>query len=74
MGHSGDKAPAGTAHPADLAARRTIVPHEFMRMALNKAMKTSTLNIHSLIGGDTALIRDMAKAVLQQGGATAGPR
>jgi hypothetical protein len=36
-----------------------------MRMALNKAMKTSTLNIQPRSGGDTALIRGMAEAVLQ---------
>jgi molybdopterin-dependent oxidoreductase alpha subunit len=49
----------------EAAARRTIVPHEFTQMALNKATKTSTLNIQPRIGGDMALIRGMAKAVLE---------
>ncbi|WP_370383344.1 FdhF/YdeP family oxidoreductase [Catenulispora sp. GAS73] len=49
----------------EAAATRTIVPHEFVQMALNKATKTSTLNIQPRIGGDMALIRGMAKAVLE---------
>ena len=49
----------------EAAARRTIVPHEFTQMALNKATKTSTLNIQPRIAGDMALIRGMAKAVLE---------
>jgi molybdopterin-dependent oxidoreductase alpha subunit len=49
----------------EAAATRTIVPHEFVQMALNHATRTSTLNIQPRIGGDMALIRGMAKAVLE---------
>ncbi|WP_370369692.1 FdhF/YdeP family oxidoreductase [Catenulispora sp. GP43] len=49
----------------EAAATRTIVPHEFAQMAMDKATKTSTLNIQPRIGGDMALIRGMAKAVLE---------
>ncbi|MEY9872526.1 molybdopterin-dependent oxidoreductase alpha subunit [Streptacidiphilus sp. MAP12-33] len=50
----------------EAAARRTIIPHDFVDMALNKSTKTSTLNIQPRIGGDMALVRGMAKAVLEQ--------
>ncbi|MFG2651265.1 FdhF/YdeP family oxidoreductase [Streptomyces sp. NPDC048436] len=50
----------------EAAATRTIVPHDFTDMALNKATRTSTLNLQPRIGGDMALIRGMAKAVLEQ--------
>jgi molybdopterin-dependent oxidoreductase alpha subunit len=49
----------------EAAGTRTIVPHEFAQMAVNKATKTSTLNIQPRIGGDMALIRGMAKAMLE---------
>ncbi|MER8103751.1 FdhF/YdeP family oxidoreductase [Kitasatospora sp. NPDC094016] len=56
----------------EAAATRTIVPHEFVDMALFKSTKTSTLNLQPRIGGDMALVRGMAKAILEQ--ATADPR
>lgn len=50
----------------EAAATRTIVPHDFTDMALLKATRTSTLNIQPRIGGDMALLRGVAKAVLEQ--------
>ncbi|WP_030397252.1 FdhF/YdeP family oxidoreductase [Kitasatospora purpeofusca] len=50
----------------EAAATRTIVPHEFLDMALFKATPTSTLNLQVRIGGDMALLRGIAKAVLEQ--------
>ncbi|SCG00027.1 oxidoreductase alpha (molybdopterin) subunit, partial [Streptomyces sp. Ncost-T6T-2b] len=50
----------------EAAATRTIVPHDFTDMALFKTTKTSTLNLQPRIGGDMALLRGMAKAVLEK--------
>ncbi|MFF0504165.1 FdhF/YdeP family oxidoreductase [Streptomyces fimicarius] len=50
----------------EAAATRTIVPHDFTDMALFKATRTSTLNLQPRIGGDMALLRGMAKAVLEK--------
>ncbi|WP_405682621.1 molybdopterin-dependent oxidoreductase [Streptomyces sp. NBC_00057] len=50
----------------EAAATRTIVPHDFMDMALFKTTRTSTLNLQPRIGGDMALLRGMAKAILEQ--------
>ncbi|MBF9068819.1 FdhF/YdeP family oxidoreductase [Streptacidiphilus fuscans] len=50
----------------EAAATRTIIPHDFVDMALNKSTKTSTLNVQVRIGGDMALLRGVAKAVLEQ--------
>ncbi|WP_042421295.1 FdhF/YdeP family oxidoreductase [Streptacidiphilus anmyonensis] len=50
----------------EAAARRTIIPHDFVDMALFKSTRTSTLNIQPRIGGDMALLRGMAKAILEQ--------
>ncbi|MFJ4677864.1 FdhF/YdeP family oxidoreductase [Kitasatospora sp. NPDC088783] len=50
----------------EAAARRTIIPHDFVDMALNKSTRTSTLNVQPRIGGDMALLRGMAKALLEQ--------
>ncbi|WP_369880449.1 FdhF/YdeP family oxidoreductase [Kitasatospora sp. CB02891] len=50
----------------EAAATRTIVPHEFANMALMRATATSTLNLQVRIGGDLALLRAMAKALLEQ--------
>lgn len=47
------------------AARSTITPHEFMDMALLRATKTSTLNVQPRVGGDFALLRGIAKALLE---------
>ncbi|ROR35745.1 molybdopterin-dependent oxidoreductase alpha subunit [Kitasatospora cineracea] len=49
----------------EAAARRTIIPHDFVDMALNKATATSSLNVQPRIGGDMALLRGMAKALLE---------
>jgi molybdopterin-dependent oxidoreductase alpha subunit len=49
----------------EAAARRTIVPHDFLAMATNRATTTSTLNVQPRIGGDLALLRGVAKAVLE---------
>jgi len=50
----------------EAAATRTIVPHEFVDMALNKSTRTSTLNLQVRAGGDMALLRGIAKAVLEE--------
>lgn len=50
----------------EAAATRTIVPHDFTDMALFKPTRTSTLNLQPRIGGDMALLRGMAKAILEQ--------
>lgn len=50
----------------EAAATRTIVPHDFVDMALFKPTRTSTLNLQVRIGGDMALLRGMAKAILEQ--------
>ena len=50
----------------EAASRRTIVPHEFITMATFHATRTGTMNVQPRIGGDLALLRGVAKAVLQQ--------
>ncbi|KAA5830693.1 FdhF/YdeP family oxidoreductase [Saccharopolyspora hirsuta] len=50
----------------EAAATRTIIPHDFARMATFQSTRTSTLNVQPRIGGDMALIRGMAKAVLEE--------
>ncbi|HZX04309.1 FdhF/YdeP family oxidoreductase, partial [Kribbella sp.] len=50
----------------EAAAGRTIVPHEIVDMALNKSTRTSTLNLQVRPGGDLALLRGIAKAVLEE--------
>ncbi|MFG2503788.1 FdhF/YdeP family oxidoreductase [Streptomyces sp. NPDC048441] len=50
----------------EAAATRTIVPHDIMDMALFKTTRTSTLNVQPRIGGDMALMRGVAKAILEQ--------
>jgi molybdopterin-dependent oxidoreductase alpha subunit len=47
------------------AARGTIIPHEVMRMAAFRPTATSTMNVQPRIGGDLALLRGVAKAVLE---------
>ncbi|WP_305784069.1 FdhF/YdeP family oxidoreductase [Symbioplanes lichenis] len=51
----------------EAASRRTIVPHDFTDMALFKATRTGTMNVQPRIGGDLALLRGIAKVVLEQG-------
>jgi molybdopterin-dependent oxidoreductase alpha subunit len=48
------------------AAIRTIVPHEILQMAMFKSTKTSTLNVQPKIAGDMALMRGVAKYVLER--------
>jgi len=50
----------------EAGARRTIIPHEFARMATMHSTPTSTMNLQLRIGGDMALIRGIAKAVLEE--------
>ena len=50
----------------EAGATRTIVPHEFVDMALNKSTRTSTMNLQVRPGGDLALIRGMAKVVFEK--------
>ncbi|MFF0558197.1 FdhF/YdeP family oxidoreductase [Streptomyces sp. NPDC004266] len=50
----------------EAAARRAIIPHDFKDMATFHATKTSTLNLQVRVGGDMALVRGMAKAILEQ--------
>jgi molybdopterin-dependent oxidoreductase alpha subunit len=49
----------------EAAARGTIIPHELARMATLRATPTSTLNIQPRIAGDLALLRGVAKALLE---------
>ena len=50
----------------EAAARRAIIPHEVADMALNRATRTSTLNLQVRPGGDLALLRGIAKAVFEE--------
>lgn len=50
----------------EAASRRTIVPHEFVAMGIFHATETGTMNVQPLIGGDLALLRGVAKAVLER--------
>ncbi|MUL79599.1 FdhF/YdeP family oxidoreductase [Mycolicibacterium sp. CBMA 226] len=50
----------------EAGATKTIIPHDFLRMATFKSTKTSTLNLQPRIGGDMALIRGIAKVILEQ--------
>ncbi|WP_078058457.1 FdhF/YdeP family oxidoreductase [Mycolicibacter icosiumassiliensis] len=49
----------------EAASTRTIVPHEFVDMALFRSTKIGTMNIQPRIGGDFALMRGVAKALLE---------
>jgi molybdopterin-dependent oxidoreductase alpha subunit len=50
----------------EAASRRTIVPHEILAMATFHATKTGTMNVQPRIGGDLALLRGVAKVVLER--------
>ncbi len=50
----------------EAGATRTIIPHDFLRMATFQSTPTSSLNLQPRIGGDMALIRGIAKVVLEQ--------
>jgi molybdopterin-dependent oxidoreductase alpha subunit len=49
----------------EAASRRTIVPHEFANMATFHTTRVGTRNVQVRIGGDMALMRGVAKAVLE---------
>lgn len=49
----------------EAAARKAITPHEIMDMLLLRATPTSSLNVQPRVGGDFALMRGIAKAVLE---------
>ncbi|MFE9320817.1 FdhF/YdeP family oxidoreductase [Nocardia sp. NPDC052278] len=50
----------------EAGSRRTIIPHEMLHMATFHTTPTGTLNLQTRIGGDFAVIRGIAKAVLEQ--------
>ncbi|PVC77511.1 formate dehydrogenase [Streptomyces sp. CS081A] len=50
----------------EAAATRAIIPHDFKDMATFHSTRTGTLDLQVRIGGDMALLRGMAKAVLEQ--------
>jgi hypothetical protein len=50
----------------EAASRRTIVPHEVLAMASFHATKVGTMNVQPRVGGDLALLRGVAKAVLER--------
>ncbi|MBX7552030.1 FdhF/YdeP family oxidoreductase [Streptomyces sp. tea 10] len=52
----------------EAAARRTIIPHDITDMATFHSTRTSNLNLQVRVGGDMALLRGMAKALLEQAG------
>ena len=49
----------------EAAATRTIVPHEMINMALFHSTRIGTMNIQPRIAGDLALMRGVAKHVLE---------
>jgi molybdopterin-dependent oxidoreductase alpha subunit len=50
----------------EAASRRTIVPHEFAAMATFRATRIGTMDVQPRIAGDLALLRGVAKAVLER--------
>jgi molybdopterin-dependent oxidoreductase alpha subunit len=50
----------------EAAARKAIVPHDFVDMALMKSTPTSSLDLQVRPGGDMALMRGIAKALLER--------
>jgi molybdopterin-dependent oxidoreductase alpha subunit len=52
----------------EAASGRTIVPHDFLRMATFRASPTGTMNVQPRIGGDLALLRGVGKAVVEAAG------
>jgi molybdopterin-dependent oxidoreductase alpha subunit len=50
----------------EAASRRTIVPHEFLAMGTFHATRTGTIDVQPRIGGDLALLRGVAKVVLER--------
>jgi molybdopterin-dependent oxidoreductase alpha subunit len=50
----------------EAASRRTIVPHEVLAMAAFHATAIGTMNVQPRVGGDLALLRGVAKVVLER--------
>ena len=50
----------------EAASRGTIIPHEAAQMASLRATPTSALNVQPRVAGDLALLRGVAKALLEQ--------
>ncbi|AHH18439.1 putative oxidoreductase alpha (molybdopterin) subunit [Nocardia nova SH22a] len=50
----------------EAGSRRTIIPHEFLAMATFHATPVGTMNLQTRIGGDFAVLRGIAKAVLEE--------
>lgn len=50
----------------EAGARNTIIPHDFTAMATFHPTRTGTLNLQVRIGGDFALMRGIAKHVLEE--------
>jgi molybdopterin-dependent oxidoreductase alpha subunit len=50
----------------EAASRRTIVPHDVLAMAAFHATRVGTLNVQPRVGGDMALLRGVAKVVLER--------
>ncbi len=50
----------------EVAATRSIVPHDFLDMALFRATPLSTLNLQPRIGGDMAIMRGIGKYLLEE--------
>jgi molybdopterin-dependent oxidoreductase alpha subunit len=50
----------------EAASRNTIVPHEFVAMGTFHPTKTGTMNVQPRVGGDLALLRGVAKVVLER--------
>ena len=50
----------------EAASGRTIVPHEILAMATFHATKIGTMNVQPRVGGDLALLRGVAKVVLER--------
>lgn len=49
----------------EAGSRRTIVPHEFVDMATFRSTRVGTMQVQVRIGGDMALLRGVARAVLE---------
>jgi molybdopterin-dependent oxidoreductase alpha subunit len=49
----------------EAAARRTIVPHDILRMATFQTTRTGTLSVQPQIAGDMALMRGVAKHLFE---------
>src|SRR5699024_2729148 len=49
----------------EAASTRTIVPHDLVEMGLNRSTATGSMDVQVRPGGDLALLRGMAKVVLE---------